>query len=45
MRRHPDFSIPSPAPWTWVDTVLVGLASVVCSALFLGLLFVSLLVG
>ena len=45
MRRQPDFSIPAPAPWTWVDTVLVGLATAVCAALFLGLLFVFLLVS
>lgn len=45
MRRHPDFSIPAPAPWTWRDTVLVGLATAVCSAVFLGMLFLSLLVG
>lgn len=44
MRRHPDFSVPADAPWTWVEVFLVGLASAVASAAFLGVAFVFLLV-
>ena len=45
MRRQPDFSIPAPAPWTWVDTVLVGLASAAVSAIILAFFALFLLMG
>jgi hypothetical protein len=45
MRRHPDFSIPAPAPWTWVDTLLVGFVSAILSAILLAFFVLFLLLG
>lgn len=33
-RRFADFNNPAPQPWTWVDTVLVGIVAFVATSAF-----------
>jgi hypothetical protein len=42
-RRHADFRIPTPAPWTWIDTLLVGLVSANMSIIILAFFALFLL--
>lgn len=43
-RRFADFSRPAPTPWTWVDTVLVGVVSIICTLAMLFIFVVCLLI-